>query len=66
MIRTSGEQRTSNFLVWQSAYSEWYFTPALWPDFSRDQLKEAIISYGERERRYGGRKQKDARQSYAG
>jgi len=66
VIRTSGEQRTSNYLIWQSAYSEWYFTPILWPDFGRDQLREAIIEYGDRERRYGGRKKKDTEQPYAG
>ena len=58
VIRTSGEMRTSNFLLWQSAYSEWYFTPILWPDFGRDKLKEAIIDFGNRERRFGGRKTK--------
>lgn len=66
VIRTSGEQRTSNYLIWQSAYSEWYFTPKLWPDFGREQLKEAIIEYGDRERRYGGRKKKDSDQPYTG
>ena len=58
VIRTSGEMRTSNYLIWQSAYSEWYFTPILWPDFGRDQLMEAIIDFGNRERRYGGRHRK--------
>ena len=66
VIRTSGEQRTSNYLIWQSAYSEWYFTPIFWPDFGREQLKEAIIEYGDRERRYGGRKKKDSDQPYTG
>ena len=66
VIRTSGEMRTSNFLIWQSAYSEWYFTPILWPDFGRDQLIEAIIDFGNRERRYGGRNRKDSVQAYAG
>jgi len=66
VIRTSGETRTSNYLIWQSAYSEWYFTPELWPDFGRDQLMQAIIDFGNRERRYGGRKKDDASQPYAG
>ena len=66
VIRTSGEMRTSNFLLWQSAYSEWYFTPILWPDFGRDQLMETIIDFGKRERRFGGRKNKGSDRSYAG
>ncbi|MCD6355753.1 MAG: isoprenyl transferase [Anaerolineaceae bacterium] len=64
VIRTSGEQRTSNFLIWQSAYSEWYFTPVLWPDFGPDQLKDAIIEFGKRSRRYGGRIESDMEQPY--
>lgn len=55
LIRTSGEQRTSNFLIWQSAYSELYFSNKLWPDFNADDLKAAIIDYQSRERRFGGR-----------
>lgn len=55
VIRTSGEMRTSNFLLWQTAYSEWYFTPILWPDFKKPQLEEAIRDYSQRERRFGGR-----------
>jgi undecaprenyl diphosphate synthase len=66
VIRTSGEMRTSNFLLWQSAYSEWYFTPILWPDFNREELMKAIIDFGKRERRFGGRKSKDTSTSYAG
>ena len=54
-IRTSGEQRLSNFLLWQSAYAELYFTPVLWPDFSDAELYKAIIDYQERDRRFGGR-----------
>ena len=54
VIRTSGEQRTSNFLLWQAAYAEWWFTPVLWPDFSREHLFEAIRDYQKRERRFGG------------
>lgn len=53
LIRTSGEYRTSNFLMWQSAYTEFYFTPILWPDFRKDNLYEAIIDYQHRERRFG-------------
>ena len=55
IIRTSGELRTSNFLLWQSAYSEYYITDKLWPDFTVDDLKEAIESYQDRDRRFGGR-----------
>ena len=55
MIRTSGEERTSNFLPWQLAYSELYFTPVYWPDFTVDELKKAIVSYAGRQRRFGGR-----------
>jgi undecaprenyl diphosphate synthase len=55
VIRTSGEMRTSNFLPWQTAYSEWYFTPILWPDFKKPELEKAIQAYNERERRFGGR-----------
>ncbi len=53
IIRTSGEYRTSNFLLWQSAYSEFYFTEQLWPDFDEKSLKAAIIDYQSRERRFG-------------
>ncbi len=53
MIRTSGEQRISNFLLWQVAYSELYITPTLWPDFSKDDLFEALLAYQQRERRFG-------------
>lgn len=53
IIRTSGEQRTSNFLLWQSAYSELVFTPVLWPDFDRDALIAAIVEYQQRRRRFG-------------
>jgi len=54
IIRTSGEQRMSNFLLWQSAYSELYFTDVLWPDFGRREFADAIDSFGARERRFGG------------
>ncbi|MBX4223942.1 polyprenyl diphosphate synthase, partial [Enterococcus faecium] len=53
MIRTSGEERISNFLLWQIAYSELYFTKALWPDFDGAHLEEAIASYQNRDRRFG-------------
>jgi len=53
LIRTSGEHRISNFLLWQIAYSELYFTEVLWPDFKEDDLYDAIISYQKRERRFG-------------
>jgi len=55
LIRTSGEHRISNFLLWQIAYAELYFTDVLWPDFKEDDLYEAIISYQKRERRFGKR-----------
>lgn len=54
IIRTSGEQRLSNFLLWQSAYSELYFTPVLWPDFDREHFRAALEDYAGRGRRYGG------------
>jgi len=54
VIRTSGEQRTSNFLTWQSVYSEWYFPKVFWPDFDEDELRKAIDIYAGRERRFGG------------
>lgn len=53
IIRTSGEMRISNFLTWQAAYSEWYVTPTLWPDFDREELYKALVDYSRRERRYG-------------
>lgn len=53
LIRTSGEQRVSNFLLWQIAYAEFYFTPVLWPDFKKEHLHDAIYNYQKRERRFG-------------
>ncbi|WKN33361.1 isoprenyl transferase [Porifericola rhodea] len=53
LIRTSGEMRVSNFLLWQIAYTELYVTPVLWPDFRREHLHEAILAYQQRERRFG-------------
>ncbi|MGP1588711.1 MAG: isoprenyl transferase [Oribacterium sp.] len=55
VIRTSGEQRLSNYLLWQCAYAEYYFTPVLWPDFDRAELLRAIEEYNRRSRRFGGR-----------
>jgi undecaprenyl diphosphate synthase len=54
LIRTGGEMRISNFLLWQAAYSELWFTPVYWPDFSREHLYEAIRDYQKRDRRFGG------------
>lgn len=53
LIRTSGEQRISNFLLWQIAYSEFYFTDVYWPDFNKDELEKALIAYNSRDRRFG-------------
>ena len=55
LIRTSGEQRLSNFMLWQAAYAEFWFTDTLWPDFSKDELAQALTEFSTRERRYGGR-----------
>ncbi|MBR4029899.1 MAG: di-trans,poly-cis-decaprenylcistransferase, partial [Clostridia bacterium] len=54
IIRTGGEIRTSNFLMWQSAYSEYYFTDVLWPEFSPEDLDKAIYTYQTKDRRFGG------------
>ena len=54
-IRTAGEHRLSNFLLWQLAYAEYYFCDALWPDFDAEQVQLALRSYADRERRFGGR-----------
>lgn len=53
IVRTSGEHRLSNYLLWQGAYSEFYFTETLWPDFRKEQFREALESYAKRDRRYG-------------
>lgn len=55
LIRTSGESRISNYLLWQAAYSELVFTPVLWPDFDRSAFEEALAEYSSRQRRFGGR-----------
>ncbi|MCV0396503.1 MAG: isoprenyl transferase [Rhizobiaceae bacterium] len=60
VIRTSGEQRLSNFMLWQAAYSEFVFLPCYWPDFGREHLSEAIDTFMGRERRYGGVAARDA------
>ncbi|MBA4379885.1 MAG: isoprenyl transferase [Anaerolinea sp.] len=54
IIRTSGELRISNFLIWQAAYSEWYVTPTYWPDFSKEEFHKALEAYTQRDRRFGG------------
>ena len=54
IIRPSGEIRTSNFLLWQSAYAEFYYTDVLWPDFSKEELHKALAAYQSRSRRFGG------------
>jgi undecaprenyl diphosphate synthase len=61
IIRTAGEQRLSNFLLWQSAYAEFYYTPVLWPDFDREDLMSAVAEYQRRERRYGGLSKRETR-----
>ncbi|RGU91175.1 isoprenyl transferase [Clostridium sp. AF15-17LB] len=57
LIRTSGEQRLSNYLLWQLAYTEFYFTDVLWPDFTKEELVKAVAQYNARDRRYGGVKE---------
>lgn len=54
IIRTSGELRVSNFLIWQGAYSEWYITATYWPDFDKEEFRKALETYAQRDRRYGG------------
>ena len=54
VIRTSGELRISNFLIWQTAYSEWYITPTFWPDFDKEEYRHALEIYAQRDRRFGG------------
>ena len=57
LIRTCNEQRISNFLLWQLAYTEFYFTPVAWPDFTKEELIKAVESYNHRNRKYGGIKE---------
>lgn len=54
VIRTSGELRVSNFMIWQGAYAEYYVTPVLWPDFDKDEFYRALVAFNQRDRRYGG------------
>ena len=60
IIRTSGEYRLSNFLLWQASYSELFFSNTLWPEFSTDELDDLILQYQKRERRFGGLNEEDA------
>ncbi len=66
IIRTSGELRVSNFLIWQSAYSEWYITPTYWPDFDKEEFRRALAVYARRDRRYGGVSEAVANKSHSG
>jgi undecaprenyl diphosphate synthase len=54
IIRTSDEMRLSNFMIWQAAYAELYFTPVLWPDFGKEEFEKALLAYNKRQRRFGG------------
>lgn len=62
IIRTSGEMRISNFLIWQAAYSELYVTPTYWPDFDKEELRKALQDYENRDRRFGRLSQKEGGQ----
>lgn len=66
IIRTAGEMRLSNFLIWQSAYSEYYSTPTLWPDFDEGEIEKALVVYSQRERRFGGLKEEGEAKSGPG
>lgn len=66
IIRTSGELRVSNFLIWQAAYSEWYITPTYWPDFDKEEFRRALETYARRDRRYGGVSEAVANKSHTG
>jgi undecaprenyl diphosphate synthase len=59
IIRTSGELRISNFLIWQTAYSEWYITPTFWPDFGKEEYRKALEAFSQRDRRYGSVQSKE-------
>jgi undecaprenyl diphosphate synthase len=65
IIRTSGELRISNFLIWQAAYSEWYVTPIFWPDFGKDEFYKALTEFSQRDRRYGKVNSRDYEESHA-
>jgi len=58
VIRTSGDMRLSNFLIWQTAYAEFWFTDTNWPDFGKEQLAEALLDFSKRDRRFGGLNEK--------
>jgi len=64
IIRTSGELRVSNFLIWQGAYSEWYVTSVYWPDFNKVEFRKALDTFASRDRRYGGLSQTDGNEDY--
>jgi undecaprenyl diphosphate synthase len=66
IIRTSGELRISNFLIWQAAYSEWYVTPIYWPDFNKDEFRKALDAFAQRDRRFGKVASRDSEESDAG
>lgn len=66
IIRTSGELRISNFLIWQAAYSEWYITPTYWPDFDKEEYRQALDVYARRDRRYGGVSEAVANKTHSG
>lgn len=66
IIRTSGELRISNFLIWQAAYSEWYVTPIFWPDFGKEEFRKALDAFAHRDRRYGKVHPGDAKESARG
>jgi undecaprenyl diphosphate synthase len=66
IIRTSGELRFSNFMIWQAAYSEWYVTPTYWPDFGKEEYHRAIEAYAQRDRRFGGVSQAVGNKIHAG
>jgi undecaprenyl diphosphate synthase len=64
IIRTSGELRVSNFLIWQGAYSEWYVTSVYWPDFNKAEFRKALDTFAQRDRRFGGLSQVDGNNNY--
>jgi undecaprenyl diphosphate synthase len=64
IIRTSGELRVSNFLIWQGAYSEWYVTSVYWPDFNKEEFRKALDTFAQRDRRYGGLSHTDGGNDY--